>query len=456
MPNPFPRLAEVYAERAARAPKIVRVEHCDGLRGEIRAPSSKSYTHRALMVAGLSTGGIVESPLLSADTAATAEVWEDLGATVTYDATREQAHVFGFDGKPRPRKHDLYVHEAGTLFRFVLPGLALADGPHTLAGNESFNRRANDVIVNPLRDLGIDAAGQGETHRAPVSVRGAGAIRAGVAHVPGGKSSQAVSALLLWLPLASAVNGRTSSEIVIDGTPVSQPYVDMTIEVLAWAGIEVETLSPVHWKIPSGQHYRLASSLYRVPGDYSSAAFLLAAACLVPSDVWIRGLRDDKQGDRKIVAILRDMGASIEREGDGFRVRGPASLRGVQIDCADTPDLVPILAAVACHARGRTVLGNLLHLRNKESDRIAAPVTELTKLGARITSDDASVVIEGGVLRAAPVESWNDHRMAMSLAVAALPVGGVEIQGAESVLKSYPGFFDDLRALGAQIVDRVS
>ncbi|MFN7954886.1 MAG: 3-phosphoshikimate 1-carboxyvinyltransferase [bacterium] len=457
MPNPFPRFQDVYTELAGRASRRVCVEAGAELRGELQAPPSKSYTHRALMVAGLATGGIVDAPLLSADTAATAAVWEALGATVTYDAERRQAHVFGFDGRPRPRDPDLYVHEAGTLFRFVLPGLALAEGTFTLAGNDSFNRRANDVIVRPLRDLGIDVTGQGETHRAPVTVHGTGRIVPGVAHVPGGKSSQAVSGLLLWLPLATAASGegegRTASEIVIDGTPVSGPYVDMTIEVLEWGGIAVETLSAAHWRVPSDQRYRLRSSSYRVPGDYSSAAFLLAAACLVPSDVWVRGLRDDQQGDRKIVTILRDMGAAIERDGDGFRVRGPARLRGIEIDCAATPDLVPILAALGCHATGRTVLANLLHLRNKESDRIAAPVTELGKLGGRLTANDDSIVIEGSALTGGVVDSWNDHRMAMSLAVAGLPAGGVEIEGAESVLKSYPTFFDDLSALGALLID---
>lgn len=454
MPNPGPRLQDVYAELAARAPRMVRIEAGAELRGEIRAPASKSYTHRALMVAGLSTGGIVDAPLLSADTAATAAVWEALGATITYDVERRQAQVFGFDGRPAPRTPDLYVHEAGTLFRFVLPGLALAEGTFTLAGNDSFNRRANDVIVQPMRDLGIDVAGQGEGHRAPVVVRGTGRITPGIAHVPGGKSSQAVSGLLLWLPLATSADGGPAvSEVVIDGTPVSGPYVDMTIEVLGWGGIAVEAVSPTHWRVPAGQHYRFTDSSYRVPGDYSSAAFLLAAACLTPSDVWVRGLRDDAQGDRAIVTILRDMGGRIEREGDGFRVRGPAPLRGVEVDCAATPDLVPILAAVACHARGRTVLGNLLHLRNKESDRIEAPVTELAKLGGKLTASSDAIVIEGRELHGGVVDSWNDHRMAMSLAVAALPKGGVEIHGAESVLKSYPTFFDDLSALGAFLID---
>ncbi len=455
MPNPFPRFQDVYAELAGRASRRVRVEAGAELRGEIQAPPSKSYTHRALMVAGLATGGIVEAPLLSADTAATAAVWEALGATVTYDVERKQAHVFGFDGRPRPREANLYVHEAGTLFRFVLPGLALAEGTFTLAGNESFNRRANDVIVRPLRDLGIDVMGQGDGHRAPVTVRGTGRIAPGVAHVPGGKSSQAVSGLLLWLPLATAGSGSAPavSEIVIDGTPVSGPYVDMTIEVLEWGGIAIETMSASRWRVPSDQRYTLRSSSYRVPGDYSSAAFLLAAACLVPSDVWVRGLRDDAQGDRKIVTILRDMGAAIEREGDGFRVRGPARLRGIEIDCAATPDLVPVLAALGCHARGRTVLGNLLHLRNKESDRIAAPVTELGKLGGKLVAHDDAIVIEGGALGGGVVDAWNDHRMAMSLAVANLPAGGVEIEGAEAVLKSYPTFFDDLCALGAPLLD---
>ncbi|MFA5117147.1 MAG: 3-phosphoshikimate 1-carboxyvinyltransferase, partial [Candidatus Omnitrophota bacterium] len=188
-----------------------------------------------------------------------------------------------------------------------------------------------------------------------------------------------------------------------------------------------------------------------VHGDYSSAAFLLAAACLVPSDVTLTDLVEDKQGDKAIVGILEKMGAVIKRKGNSLKVRGPFELKGINIDCSDTPDLVPILAVLGCFAKGASRLYNIEHLIYKESNRIAMPALELSKLGAHIHFTRKELLVKQSILQGGVVSPHNDHRLAMALAVAALKAGGVTIQDTRCVSKSYPMFFQDMRKLGANL-----
>jgi 3-phosphoshikimate 1-carboxyvinyltransferase len=246
---------------------------------------------------------------------------------------------------------------------------------------------------------------------------------------------------------------RTKSNLEIDGILVSKPYVDVTIDVLEWAGIRIDQPEPgSHYVIPAGQRFVPSMSTYRVPGDYSSAAFLLAAACLVPSRVTVRDLKpDDKQGDREIVKILRNMGATLFQERDSITISGPISLRGIELDCSEIPDLVPILCVLGAFAQGRTVLKNIAHLRHKETDRLAGPTEELTRMGARISHSHNSITVEHSRLIPATVNARGDHRLAMSLIVAGLGASGVEVAGAPSMNKSYPAFVKDMQGLGAKI-----
>jgi len=196
---------------------------------------------------------------------------------------------------------------------------------------------------------------------------------------------------------------------------------------------------------------------FTVHGDYSSAAFLLAAAVLVKSDVTITDLVPDCQGDRRIVNILRAMGAKISVGKNSLRVRGPFKLRGVDIDCADTPDLVPVLTMLACFARGVTRIRNIGHLAFKESDRLARPAGELRKLGANISLGKDSLLIRPARLHGGRVSACNDHRIAMALAVAGLRIrDGLTITGFECVAKSYPGFLTDMKRLGARMRETAS
>ncbi len=187
-----------------------------------------------------------------------------------------------------------------------------------------------------------------------------------------------------------------------------------------------------------------------VHGDYSSAAFLMAAACLVKSNVTIKDLVEDKQGDRRIIDILNKMGARINRVKDSIKIKGPFELKGMDIDCCDTPDLVPILAVIGCFAKGKTRIYNISHLMYKESDRINAPARELAKLGANIHISNNELIVHHSTLKRADVSSCRDHRIAMALAVAGLRIGNLEIEGSECIAKSYPDFISDMRSIGAR------
>jgi 3-phosphoshikimate 1-carboxyvinyltransferase len=281
-------------------------------------------------------------------------------------------------------------------------------------------------------------------------------------------SSQVISSFLLWLPLAGQPQKTPSrvfdrlrshyrepvSTIHVAGKLVSKPYVDVTIDVLNWAGVKVDVIeSGSVYRIPGNQKFRPSTSVFAVNGDYSSAAFILVAASLIDSDVLVRGLKADKQGDRAIVRILKQMGANVDdSQSDGVRVRGATPLHGVELDCSDIPDLVPILCVLGLFAEGRTVLKNISHLRYKETDRLKGPTEELRLLGGTIEHTNDSITIYKSNLVPNRVSARGDHRLAMSLIIAGLAGAGAEVDGAPSIKKSYPWFIRHMRSLGAPIL----
>ena len=417
------------------------------LKGVLKAPPSKSYTHRALVIAALDNNTRIINPLFCDDTTATVKLMKQLGAGITKARHKDAAclNVVGFNGKPRLWGKGFNAGESGTLLRIVLPLIALSKGKHTVNGKGTLRQRPNAPIVQALRSWGINIHGRGKDHKLPIAIDSAGFIRGGEITVSGRISSQTISSLLIASSLA-----REDTTIIIKDKLVSRPYVDITIDILKWAGIEVKNKDYRVFKVKPRPFLKPKGD-FVVHGDYSSVAFLLAAACLVPSDVTLTDLMDDKQGDRAILDILRKMGAVIDRKGNSVKVKGPFELRGIDIDCCDTPDLVPILAVLGCFAKGVTRLYNIEHLIYKESDRIAMPALELSKLGAHIDFTRKELLIKQSVLQGGIVCPHNDHRLAMALAVAGLKSGGVTIQDARCVSKSYPSFFKDMRKLGAKL-----
>jgi 3-phosphoshikimate 1-carboxyvinyltransferase len=414
---------------------------------------------------------VVENLLVSEDIIATAHALISLGADIRYDKETRSLRVRGFSRPfenmvPGSSTPPIFVNQSGTTLRFLLPGLSFARGTVRVKGKLSLKQRPNAMIVEPLRQLGVDTRGKAPAYTVPLEVKGEGFLPAGDVLIRGSQSSQVVSAFLLWLPLASsprtlrnAINRfiapkrLVNSHIRVEGSLVSKPYVDITIDALRrWGGIVINEVEPGrHYSVPSGQQFRAMSDTFRVGGDYSSAAFILAAATLCNANVLVKGLQRDEQGDRQIVPILVQMGANITETDEGIRVKGPASLTGIELDCASIPDLVPILSVLGTFARGRTVLRNISHLKHKESDRLVAPTEELRKLGANISCTEDSITIEQSELSSAKVSARHDHRLAMSLIVAGLASRGVEVDGAGCIVKSYPTFLIDMLHLGADI-----
>ncbi|HAH21179.1 MAG TPA: 3-phosphoshikimate 1-carboxyvinyltransferase [Candidatus Omnitrophica bacterium] len=424
------------------------VEKTQSLKGQVKAPASKSYTIRALLCAGLNGEVKIRNPLYSEDTLAAIQCLKKLGAVI--EKRDDGIVVKGFKGKPHIKGARINVGESGTLLRLILPLIALGAGKCRIEGRGTLLKRTNKPIAEALLLSGVTLKGKDEEFRLPIVIVGKGELKGGKVAVSAQISSQTVSSLLQVAPLA-----KKDVTIVVKDKVVSKPYIDVTLDVLRQAGITVQTQGYRRFYIKAGQHFRFKDNL-AVGGDYSSAAFLMVAACLIVSDVVITGMRKDKQGDRKIIDILNSMGAKIRHRGDRVYINGPFELKGRDIDCSDTPDLVPILAVAACFAKGKTKIRNIGHLAHKESNRILTPVNELRKLGARIEAGRDSVTIRESVLHPAVVSSCNDHRIAMSLAVAGLRIGGLKIRNAEAIGKSYPDFVVDMKSLGAKMLRKRS
>ncbi len=407
--------------------------------GEMAAPPSKSYTHRAITISALGPGGSVKRPLLSADTRATIRAAEAFGAEIAIEG--ETLAVAGVGGGPKTPENVIDVENSGTTLRIMAAVAALTDGA-VLTGDASIRRRPNGPLLKSLCDLGGEAFSIKKDDCAPLVVRGR--IRGGRTVLDGSVSSQFLSALLISCPLAEG-----GSEIEIKGELKSRPYAEITLEMLRAAGAKIET-DFERFAVQGGQSYDLGG--YTVPGDFSSASYLLAAAAVTGSSLSVRGLRPSKQGDSAIVSILQEMGAKIswDRSEGVLEIEG-RELSGVEVDASLTPDLVPTIAVLRSVAEGQTVVKNAEHVRHKETDRLRAMATELSRMGAKIAERPDGLVIEGGRLRGARVSGHHDHRIVMALTVAGLVAGDTTVDTAEAVSVSYPGFFEEMARIGASV-----
>ena len=421
----------------------VTVENTDHLDGVVSAPPSKAYTHRMLIAASLSNGtSKIFNPLISDDTQATLEAVKALGAE-----TELHENYWTIHGQETLKTPDQPIdcRESGSTLRFMIPVAALAPGHSTFLFGASFERRPVAPLLESLKELGVESTIQ--RNNSSVMVRGGG-IRGGKTSIRGDISSQFISGLLFACPKANE-----DTEIAVTTKLESKGYVEMTFEVLVEHGLEgaVNPELSCLW-IPSNQSYRPCD--HTVPGDFSSAAFLLAAAAVTSSRVTVKNLEyQTAQGDRAIVSILEEMDAAVKIRDNSVEVDG-GQLVGVDIDAKDIPDLVPVCAVLACYAEGRSEIYNAKRLRYKESDRLDSISTELKKMGADIVVNEDGLTINGSSgLHGATIDPHNDHRIAMACAVAALgAVGETKIQNVECINKSYPQFFSDLRVLGANVV----
>jgi 3-phosphoshikimate 1-carboxyvinyltransferase len=411
--------------------------------GQVQAtftlPGSKSYTHRALMAAALAAGeSVLTNALAAEDTELTARALTQLGAGIDWQGTT--IRVTGRGGRWRPAPLPIYLGNSGTSMRFLTALAALGEGEYLLTGTERLCQRPLGELLAALKKIGVRAESEKGDGCPPVRV--VGGLTGGKAQLSGAISSQYLSALLFIGPLAPQ-----GLEIEITGSLVSRPYVDLTLEVLGDFGITYYREGYRYFELPGGQCYLPRE--YQIEADASSASYFWAAAALTGGRVTITNLcLESSQGDAAFPEVLGRMGCAIESTPAGLTIQG-GPLKGVEVDMATMPDLVPTLAVLAAFAQGDTVITGVAHLRHKESDRLAAVVTELQKMGleARETAD--GLVIRGGVPKGAVIHTYNDHRIAMSFAVAGLKAPGMVITDPDCVAKSFPDFWEFFHRLYA-------
>lgn len=408
--------------------------------GTVEAPPSKSYTHRAIVIGSLGRYARIEKPLLSADTLATVGACRALGAEI--EVKDDELEIAGVIGKPKVPDDVINAANSGTTLRLCMSMAALADSATVFTGDESLRRRPNGPLIKALNDLGAVCYSTRGNGLAPIVVHGV--LEGGKVSIDGGISSQFISSLLISSPFA-----KKDTTITIDGELKSKPYVEVTLEMMEKAGGKVAT-NFKEFNIPCDQEYDLKS--YRVPGDFSSASYMLAAGAIA-GKVTVENLFESKQGDAAIMEYLLDMGANVYWDTENGTVTVERSdLKGIDVDVGATPDLVPTLATLGALASGTMHITNAAHVRYKETDRLHAMTTELQKMGADIIEQPDGLTIKGGKLKGAQVDGYDDHRIVMALALAGLAASGTTtITTAEAVDISYPGFFNDLKRLGAKV-----
>ncbi len=403
----------------------------------VRVPGSKSHTNRALVCAALASGtSTLHGILLADDTEAMLELLATLGIGIELDRDTRRATVEGVDGNIPPHEGILDARQSGTTSRFVLPMLALGTGRYVLDGHEQMRARPFGDLIGALEVLGARVEGS----TLPLTVVGAGSFTGGQVEVPGSVSSQFLSGLLLSSPYAAAT---VSIEIV--GDLVSKPYVDLTLATMAAFGVEVDRDGYRTFVVPTGGYN--AADLQIEP-DASAASYFFAAAAATRGRVRVEGLGTTTlQGDLAFVDVLERMGAEVIRTAAATEVRGTGVLRGIEVDMADISDTAQTLAAIAPFADGPVRVTGIGFIRRKETDRIAAIVTELTRLGIDAVEDPDGFTVQPGRPRPGLVHTYDDHRMAMSFAVLGLVAPGIEIAGPSCVDKTFPEFFETLAAL---------
>lgn len=405
---------------------------------QVNVPGSKSLTHRILIAAALSDGiCTIHNGLKSEDTLYTLTALQQLGVKIDDESDRLVVH--GTKGVLKPSADPVYLGNSGTSMRLLTAVASLGQGTYTLTGTERMGERPIQDLLDGLNQIGIVARSVENNGCPPVSIIG-GKIEGGRIALKCGISSQFLSALLLIAPYTI-----TGVEINVIEGPVSKPYVDITVDVMENFGITVMREGYDRFRIDGGQVYRAGS--YLVEPDCSQAGYFWAAAAITGAGIHVKGIKkDSRQGDVRFTEILQAMGCTLVHEKDGIKVIG-GPLSGITVDMADMPDMVPTLAVVAAFAKGTTVIKNVPHLKAKESDRLGSVVKELSKMGIEAECSDTGMTIRGGPAHGAEIDTYGDHRMAMSFALAGLKVPGVFIKGEKCVEKSFPDFWDVFEGL---------
>lgn len=416
------------------------IEPCGPVHGSIRPPGSKSITNRALVCAALAEGRSLLTGILdSEDTRVMFEALGQLGIPLALDPRDRLISVSGCGGKFPSRGGQLEVANSGTTARFLVALATLGQGTYRLDGAPRMRERPIEDLLAALRNLGADVSSLDGTGCPPVLIRASG-LPGGSTTIAGNVSSQFLSGLLMAAPYA-----KSPVEILVEGELVSLPYVTMTLEVMRSFGVEVAAEDARRFIVPVDRKYQ--GREYAIEPDASAASYFFATAAITGGKVTVEGLtRASLQGDVEFVDVLRQMGCDVAYGDDSITVTG-RKLQGVNVNMNSISDTVQTLGAVALFAEGATTITDVAHVRHKETDRLAALATELRKFGATVDEREDGLTIYPAQLHGAEIATYNDHRMAMSLALVGLRVPGVQILDPGCTVKTYPEFFTDLRQL---------
>jgi 3-phosphoshikimate 1-carboxyvinyltransferase len=410
-------------------------------KGSIMIPPSKSMAHRAIICACLAEG---TSTLInidySQDILASLNAMETLGAKIHKED--HQLNIQGVNNKISPNQLDINCFESGSTLRFLIPLFSLSDQPISFMGSERLLQRPQSIYQNLFDQQGL------QFKQSNTSLQIQGSLKAQTFKLKGDVSSQFISGLLFALPLLNE-----DSIIEISEPFESRSYVDLTLDTLNTFGIQASFKDSNTLIIPGNQKYQACD--YTIEGDDSQMAFFAVLGSFL-GDIEVLGLnKHSKQGDRVIIDILKNMGAKIEDTETGYQFHA-SSLKGIEIDLSNCPDLGPILCVVGACATGETTIKNARRLRIKESDRILAMETELRKFGVGIHSTEDTIYIKNTMTKQKKLEcdSHNDHRIAMSLSMLSLILQqNISLTNAECIHKSYPNFYEDLRKIGVQLYE---
>ena len=414
------------------------------LKGTIAIPASKSHTLRAILFAAMAHGNSeIRHSLHSPDATAMINAMRAFGAKI--DISEDILRVTGLAGKLNSAENVIDAGNSGQVLRFVgalaglCPAYTIITGDHSIRHN-----RPVKPLLEALSQLGALASSSRLDGYAPIIIKGL--MQPGHTHLPG-EDSQPVSGMLI---ATSFLEGKSTIEV---SNPGEKPWIDLTLHWLKKFGVHITHKDYTRYTIPGNA--RIEGFNLSIPGDFSSAAFPIAAALVTNSELTLSNIdMHDCQGDKKLIEVLMQMGAKIDIDDTKktLTIRKANRLQGRTIDVNDFIDATPILSVIGCYAEGRTEIINASIARKKESDRLHAITTELRKMGAKIEEKPDGLIISQSPLHGAQLASWHDHRIAMALSIAALGArGDTLIDGVECVAKTYPSFAHDFRTIGANI-----
>ena len=418
----------------------VKIETTGPIHTTMRPPGSKSITNRALICAALANGkSTLRGALDSDDTRVMVVGLKQLGIEIDVRDEGKQLDVTGCSGNLTATNADIFVGNSGTTVRFLTAVASLGHGLFRLDGISRMRQRPIQDLLDAMVQLGVTAKSENESGTPPVVIQANG-LRGGKALISSDVSSQFLSGLLMVAPYA-----EQDMQLVVPGELVSMPYVEMTKNVMMQFGIQISDNESGKFHINAGQCYRGRS--FDIEPDASAASYFLAAAAITGGRVTVNGLsRTSLQGDVRFCDCLQQMGCRVTYTEDSVTVAG-GRLVGIDVNMNDISDTVQTLAAVAVFAKGPTRVRGVAHNRHKETDRIGDLARELSKFGVNVLEHEDGLTITPGKLQAAQIATYDDHRMAMSMALVGLRTPGVVIENPGCTSKTYPNFFDDLAGL---------